>query len=156
MSHKKILIIVPCFNEELRLKVDEFNNYASENLQILFANDGSNDNTLDLISKTASSNPFIHYYSNSINLGKAAVVRNAYLHSISSLSAFDYYGYWDADLATPLWEIENMFIYANLYEQKFNAIFGSRVQKLGSNIERSPLRHILGRIFATIVSILLK
>ena len=46
--------------------------------------------------------------------------------------------------------------YAGLYDEKPDAIIGSRIFRLGSSIKRSYLRHVLGRLFATVTGFLLK
>jgi hypothetical protein len=63
-------------------------------------------------------------------------------------------GYWDADLATPLAEIDGMV--ARLAEDAVILVIGSRVRMLGQDIRRSALRHCIGRAFATVASLQLR
>ena len=68
--------------------------------------------------------------------------------------AFDYVVFWDADLATPLRELLPMRRLVR--EHHFDAVFCSRVKRLGSVIRHRPLRHVLGRVFATVASLMLR
>lgn len=67
-----------------------------------------------------------------------------------------YIGFWDADLSTPLWEINNFVAEINSNENKVLAVIGSRIKRLGSNVYRNKKRHLLGRVFATCASWILK
>ena len=60
-------------------------------------------------------------------------------------------GFWDADMATPLSEVARFLVYASLHDGRVDGIFGSRIHRLGSAITRDYVRHLAGRIFATMV-----
>ena len=84
-----------------------------------------------------------------INVGKAEAVRKGMNLGISR--SYEVVGYFDADLATPLDEI-NRFYEKFSSCDKIEIVLGSRVKLLGRDIDRKPLRHYLGRIFATLAS----
>lgn len=62
-------------------------------------------------------------------------------------------GYVDADMATPADEVGRLLDV--LRESDLAVVMGSRLAILGHVIERSPLRHYLGRVFATGASMVL-
>ncbi len=153
-----IVLVVPCYNEESRLDLVAFEEGAQGEIQILFIDDGSKDNTLLRIKNFIADKQNFHVYACAKNRGKAAAVREGmlYLANHSRLSKANWVGYWDADLATPLWEVPNMIKYAELYDMQVDSVWGSRVYRLGSKIVRSPLRHYLGRGFATVIATFLQ
>ena len=155
-------IVVPCYNEEKRLPVQKFLQFTSdeaENTGVMFTfvNDGSTDGTLRVIEDMASQRPnriSVHHLSK--NGGKAEAVRKGMLHVMNKyeLSYNDVVAFWDADLATPLAAIaqftDKMDKHPNL-----EMVFGARVALLGRDIRRKMSRHYLGRIFATLASVIL-
>jgi dolichyl-phosphate beta-glucosyltransferase len=66
----------------------------------------------------------------------------------------DWVGYADADFSTPACEIIRLIEEISRGDKK--VIMGSRIRRLGTKIHRSPLRHYLGRGFATFTSLVLK
>ncbi|MBS1970385.1 MAG: glycosyltransferase [Bdellovibrionales bacterium] len=153
-----IVLVVPCYNEEKRLDLEAFEEGAQGEMQIVFVDDGSKDNTVQMIQKFIQGKSNLHVHRCPKNGGKAAAVREGMLHVAKhpTLSKADWVGFWDADLATPLWEVPNMVLYSKMYSEKVDSIWGSRVYRLGSKIIRSTKRHYLGRGFATVIGILLK
>jgi dolichyl-phosphate beta-glucosyltransferase len=150
MNDLKVCFVIPCYNEGGRLITHKFVDYVHQNSSVsfCFVNDGSSDETENILIDMDKLSENLFYINNSENQGKAASVRNGIL---SVVDDYKYVGYLDADLATPLEEIER-FLYELEGDAEVNTIFGSRVLKLGSKIERRFKRHLFGRLFATLVS----
>ncbi len=149
----KTCLIIPCYNEQNRLKVNEFLSYLDSNksVSLLFVNDGSNDDTIGVL------NSIEHPRVNVLNLKRNSGKANAIRSGIKSLinSDYDYFGYFDADLSTSLEEVENILRPLTQRSETLLSL-GSRHRRLGTNINRHLYRHILGRIYATIVSMILR
>jgi glycosyltransferase involved in cell wall biosynthesis len=150
-------IIVPCFNEESRLRLDLFSGFMQQEqtIHFLFVNDGSTDGTLRLLREFESQHPEqVSVLDKPVNGGKAEAVRDG-MRQAALAGNPDYVGFWDADLATPLEAIPELL-------RQFTAnpaiemVFGARVRLLGRKVNRNPLRHYLGRVFASAVSIMLR
>ncbi len=138
-----------------RLPVDEFESFLKENQKVLvcFVNDGSKDKTEDLLSRLKEDYPNnVDVVSLLTNQGKAEAVRQGFTHCNQKYE-HQYIAYLDADLATTLEECNALTSYLNA---TVNFVFGSRMMKLGSKIERSKFRFIVGRIIATFISNILK
>ena len=153
----KSIIVVPCYNEAKRLRVDAFRDYlrSHPDTSFLFVDDGSKDATLEVLKQFQSTAPNqIEVFPLAKNSGKAEAVRQGLLHAVKTRPT-DYTGYWDADLATPLNAIDDL--QGILEEQPaIKLIMGSRVRLLGREIQRKALRHYLGRVFATFASMTLR
>jgi dolichyl-phosphate beta-glucosyltransferase len=151
---KKILII-PCYNEAKRLKLQNWVSLSSDTLKIVFANDGSNDETASLIKNEVVNNQNIFLYDHGENIGKGPVIRKAYEYIIdqSIFQREDIVGYFDADFSTPSCEIINLLSY---FEKNTNldALFGSRIKRLGADIVRYESRHLFGRLFSFVVQLI--
>jgi glycosyltransferase involved in cell wall biosynthesis len=151
----KTSIIIPCYNEGTRIEVNQYLAYAENNPNVyfLFVNDGSTDNTSELITILRNKNKKQFFSKNlEINCGKAEAVRQGFSEAFKM--DFDYIGFFDADLATPLSSI-NSFCQM-LTPENILIVIGSRVRLLGRKIARRAVRHYLGRIFATFSSMILR
>ncbi len=154
-SMAKTTLVVPCYNEAARLRPDAFERHlaACADTRLLFVNDGSTDQTLDVLGKIEAAYPDrVGVVDVQPNRGKAEAVRQGMLAAFEE--GPDYAGFWDADLATPLDELAD-FVALLDAKPEIEIVIGSRVNLLGRSIERSPLRHYLGRVFATVVSTVL-
>tara|TARA_B100001167_G_scaffold172_1_gene112 strand:- start:51 stop:824 length:774 start_codon:yes stop_codon:yes gene_type:complete len=150
-------IVVPCYNEMNRIQLSEFSQFLISNdfIFFCFVNDGSTDGTQKILADFVNLNPERSQLINlSKNQGKAEAVRQG-INTLLKSSKFQLVGYWDADLAAPLTEIRG-FIHKFKSNNELKAVCGSRILRLGSSIRRSVFRHYFGRIFATVVSNMLK
>jgi glycosyltransferase involved in cell wall biosynthesis len=151
----RAIVVVPCYNEAKRLNLRAIQEYGrrADAAELLFVNDGSRDETLELLEHLNRTNPrrfsFLHLAKNG---GKAEAVRQGVLMAINA--GADYVGFWDADLATPLADIEP---FCRILDGKpaIDLVVGTRMRLLGHAIERKPLRHVLGRLFANVASLAL-
>jgi glycosyltransferase involved in cell wall biosynthesis len=150
------LIVVPCFNEARRLPGDAFRAYCARvpDVEFLFVNDGSTDDTLAVLRALEATLPGrVGVLDLPQNGGKAEAVRQGMRAGFKA--GADLVGYWDADLATPLDEIAR-FRAVLAARPRVDMVLGARVQLLGRLVRRSPIRHYLGRVFATGVSLFLR
>ena len=149
------MIVVPCYNEAQRLPVARFQEFLDRSdIQLVFVDDGSGDNTFQVLENLRDSRPDrVTVLQLKTNQGKAEAVRRGINFALEH--QVEYTGYWDADLATPLDAIPRFLA---IFDQRpgLDMVFGSRVKLLGRNVSRRAVRHYLGRIFATVVSVMLR
>jgi glycosyltransferase involved in cell wall biosynthesis len=152
---QKIAIIVPCYNEENRLKEVFLNELLEKTtIDIYLSNDGSKDNTLQKIEQFAELNKERCLVINfTENQGKAATIYKS-VNLLSEKNHYDYIGYFDADFSTPPSEIIRLINYLNSNSPTF--IFGSRILLLNTEIKRKWHRHIIGRVIITLINLKFK
>ncbi len=111
---KKISVIVPCYNEEetvnlfyqeINKTINSLNNYKFE---LIFVNDGSSDNTYNIIKSLASEDKNVKYINFSKNFGKEAA-----MYAGLELSSGDLVTIMDADLQDPPSLLPQMIDYIN-------------------------------------------
>jgi dolichyl-phosphate beta-glucosyltransferase len=150
------VVVVPCYNEARRLDARAFATFRSTGhwVEFLFVNDGSTDDTREVLERIRCASPdTVRVLDLPRNQGKAEAVRAGMLAALETDAEF--VGFWDADLATPL-EALPRFLDTLDERPSVDAVLGSRVKLLGRTIERYAWRHYLGRVFATLVSQLLR
>lgn len=147
----KSLLIIPFYNEEKRIPQSEFLEAFEryQNVDFLLVNDGSSDKTLDILDDFASKFSHVKVLNLKKNGGKAEAIRSGILWA-KELS-YDYLGYLDADLSTPIAELIRLLEFS-IANQNLQIVMGTRIKLLGNNVIRSSRRHYFGRIFATIIS----
>jgi glycosyltransferase involved in cell wall biosynthesis len=151
------VVVIPCYNEAHRLKTAEYLEWAAghPDLSFLFVDDGSRDTTWEVLERMREqSGANVRLLRRTPNAGKAEAVRAGMTYALERLEP-EVVGFWDADLATPLEAIRDLRCILT-QQPAIDMVFGSRVRLLGRRIERKPIRHYLGRLFATVVSNLLK
>jgi dolichyl-phosphate beta-glucosyltransferase len=147
---RDLCIVIPCFNEARRLRSGDLIAFLASHpdADLCLVDDGSKDDTLRTLRQVQQREPDrILVCGLEHNSGKAAAVRTGVLH-VAALEQYSFIGYWDADLSTPLDEVDYLLA-ALKGDQRCQLAMGSRVKRLGSRIERRVARHVQGRLFAT-------
>jgi glycosyltransferase involved in cell wall biosynthesis len=152
---QKIAIIIPCYNEEKRIRKDLVTQLLdNSSADVYLCNDGSKDNTLAVLNNIADydkSKCFVIH--NERNAGKANTIYKA-ANVLLNKEAYTHIGYFDADFSTPVAEVIRLLEIQAGNPDAF--IIGSRVLLLNTKIERKRHRHIIGRIIVTLVNLKLK
>jgi glycosyltransferase involved in cell wall biosynthesis len=147
-------LVVPCYNEAERLDDAALLALADAraDVRLLFVNDGSTDATEARLRALAAARPGqIGVLALAGNRGKAEAVRRGLQQALTG--GAELVGYFDADLSTPVPELLRLLDVAEA--RGASVVMGSRVALLGTNIHRSPARHYLGRVFASVASLVL-
>lgn len=124
---KKVSILIPCYNEEqsLPLLYPELKKLMDDEVmyewEVLFVNDGSKDNTLNVIKALRSADNRINYVNLSRNFGK----ENAMLAGFDYVTG-DCMVIMDADLQDPPSLIPQMLEY---WEQGYQDIYAKRANR---------------------------
>jgi dolichyl-phosphate beta-glucosyltransferase len=150
-----VCLVIPCFNERNRLPQQRILESVQRcaGLSICFVDDGSTDGTLAILSALKAKAPAnIDVISLARNCGKAEAVRQGMLH-VTRSNRVAMIGFWDADLSTPLKDL-NSLVSVLTSNRACVLAMGSRVQRLGSCIDRRLWRHVTGRILATFASLI--
>ena len=144
------IIIIPCYNEEKRLNVNAFVDFADKNpdVAIWFVNDGSKDNTSFILDRMAYENKNIKVIHLEKNGGKGPAIRSG-IQSTRNTDA-SIIGFLDADLATPLAEGKRLIDILQ-HQKDIKAVFGSRVK-----LKRNSKRALFSRIFSGVVNMFIK
>ena len=153
MTKIDAVTVVPCFNEAKRLQGEALLGLVAEpGHAVLFVNDGSRDDTGAMLDALAARRPdVVRVLHLAKNGGKAEAVRAGLRAALAGGAKI--VGYFDADLATPPEEMLRLMHL--LDDARVQFAMASRVALLGRNIERTPLRHYLGRVFASAASLAL-
>ena len=143
---KLVSIIVPCFNEEEALplfheETTKVLKQLDEDYELILVNDGSSDNTLEVMKKIAKKDKHVYYLSFSRNFGK----ESAMYAGLCNASG-DYVGFIDADLQHPPVLIKEMV--AALKTGEYDCAACRRVDRKGD----SKVRTWFARTFYKIIN----
>jgi glycosyltransferase involved in cell wall biosynthesis len=152
---QRTTLIIPCYNEASRLDRAALSTFLVDpHVDLIFVDDGSADRTRDILAQLAAEHPRrIEVIALAHNQGKAEAVRRGLVAAIAA-GRSEIAGYLDADLATPPVEMRRLI--RILVSSEAKVLLGARVAILGRRIERNPVRHYLGRMFATAASLALR
>lgn len=148
-------IIIPCYNEGKRIDTNAFLNFvqSQEDYYLCFINDGSKDNTLEVLKEMEIAEPLkISVVNLKKNAGKAAAVRRG-TRKLYLKQDIDYIGFMDADLSTDFADF--MKLVDTMEKNKnLSLVYGSRSGQ-DNKIERNPLREVCSKVIKSMVSLIL-
>ncbi len=146
-----VSVVVPVYNESLRVPVSiqeiwRYFQNAADHAEIIVVDDGSTDDTVAIARSLAVSHPEIHVLAQP-HRGKASAV-------LAGMNAArgNVVGFMDVDLATPLqtWEACRTAL-----EDGAGVAIGSREGVGAQRVGEPGYRHVMGRVFNTLVRLLL-
>lgn len=140
----KVSIIVPVYNEESRINpfLKDLRANLKPDWEVIFVDDGSDDNTLNILKKFEVTNKRIISYKN--NRGKGFAVKTGVM-----VAKGDYVIFIDADGSIHPIQINSMLEYLKKYE----VVVGTRASK-DSEVKQPFLRKMIGVAFNMCVNFL--
>ena len=143
-------IVIPAYNEERRLPktLDSIFAYLHERpcrAEVLVVDDGSSDQTREIVNSLQSRYPALRLVPNEGNRGKGFSVRHGMLEARGEVALFT-----DADLSTPIEEADKLL--AALRNEGYDAAIGSRAVDRGLiEVHQSAIREQAGIFFNRMV-----
>jgi glycosyltransferase involved in cell wall biosynthesis len=146
-------IILPAFNESARIgpgleKALDFVREQGWSFEIIVVNDGSRDDTADIVKQLMANAPELRLLENPGNRGKGYSVRNGMLNARGDILLFS-----DADFSSPIYEAVKLIGAIN---QGAEVAFGSRWLLAETQTKRqSRLRQFVGRAYNLLLRVAL-
>ncbi|MCU1286023.1 MAG: glycosyl transferase, family 2 [Acidobacteriales bacterium] len=146
-------IVIPAYNESQRIveSLDKILAYIADqrwDAEIIIVNDGSRDNTADIIRRYMRDYPNVRLLENPGNRGKGYSVRHGMMEAKGDIMLLT-----DADLSAPIYEAPKLF---DALSQGADIAIGSRWKDRRSQTVRQPVyRQITGRIFNALLRTIL-
>jgi glycosyltransferase involved in cell wall biosynthesis len=146
-------IVIPAYNEGARIgatldRVLAHIQHSRWDAEVLVVNDGSTDDTAQIVQRYASNSPSLRLLENPGNRGKGYSVRTGVLHASGEVILFT-----DADLSSPIEEAEKLFA---ALAAGADVAMGSRWLRTELQTQRQPLhRQLFGRIFNLALRVIL-
>ena len=146
-------IVIPAYNERDRIlpTLESVLAYAGRqgwNAEVLVVDDGSRDETAEIVTQFAARHPMVRLVRNPGNRGKGHSVRNGMLRASGEILLFS-----DADLASPIEESEKLFA---AIAAGADIAIGSRWIRSELQTQRQPLhRQLMGRLYNLLMRIVL-
>ena len=146
-------IVIPAYNESARLgatleKVLAYVRQQGWDAEVIVVNDGSRDNTAEIVRAFAKNNPMVRLVENRGNRGKGYSVRNGMLNARGDVVVFS-----DADLSSPIEEMPKLL---RALATGVDIAIGSRWLRAELQTQRQSLhRQLFGRIFNLLLRIIL-
>lgn len=150
---ESISIIIPVYNESGRIlktlcKVDDYLQDHFGGYEIIIVNDGSSDNTAEVVLNAQDKIKSIRLIGYKVNRGKGYAIRQGVNLSIGNIILVS-----DADLSTPIEEVEKIL---SFYDNGYDIIIGSRALEESDIVVRQPRwRELMGKTFNMCVRLLL-
>lgn len=145
----KISIVVPCYNEELALphfykEINEVTRKMKKiKFELLFIDDGSKDQTLNILREYSLKDKKVRYISFSRNFGKEAGIYAGLKNATG-----DYVVVMDADLQHPAYLIEEMYVF--IKNDGYDSAAAMRVNRNGEPEVRSFFAELFYKIMSKI------
>lgn len=152
LQNRCVGVVIPCYNEESRLKSEEFIDFIEKNsgYHLCFVNDGSTDNTMQVLQNLRMGREdYISIYDCSKNGGKAEAVRQGLIY-MSKFDDLDYIGFLDADLSTDFQDFDDLV--KTIETTDFHIVNGSRISRMGANITKESARKIISMTINLIIT----
>lgn len=143
----KISLVIPCFNEKESLPLfysaitDVAIQMSSQEFEFIFVNDGSKDDTLNIIKEISSKDTRVKYISFSRNYGKEAAMFAGLKNSTG-----DYVAIMDADMQDPPSLLPEMYEY--LASGEYDSVATRRTSREGE----PRLRSFFAKMFYRIIN----
>ena len=148
MKPKLLSVIIPVYNEQKQIKdtlkkIKKYLNKKNINYELIIVDDGSRDGTYNILERVKG----INLLKNTLNKGKGYSVKKGILNSRG-----DYALFTDADLSTPINELDKFLKYISDYD----IVIGSRNMLTSKLVRKQPLWRVLpGKAFSIISRVII-